>query len=53
VFGVHDWAAPIPIALAAVLLCGLTARLGAWAFGCRAGIYAGLVLATSVGLSAF
>lgn len=53
VFGVHDWAARIPIALSAVLLCGLTARFGAWAFGRRAGMYAGLALATSVGMFLF
>ncbi len=42
-FGVHDWAARIPIALAAVLLCWLTFRIGAWAFSPRAGYYAGLI----------
>jgi 4-amino-4-deoxy-L-arabinose transferase-like glycosyltransferase len=41
VFGVHDWAARIPFALAAVLLCWLTARFGRWAFGARAGMAAG------------
>ena len=53
VMGVHDWVARIPTALAAVLLCIATARYGAWAFGRRAGFYAGLVLATSVGLFLF
>jgi 4-amino-4-deoxy-L-arabinose transferase-like glycosyltransferase len=53
IFGVHDWAARIPIALATVLLCWITARFGAWAFGRRAGMYSGLVLATSVGLFLF
>jgi 4-amino-4-deoxy-L-arabinose transferase-like glycosyltransferase len=52
-FGVHDWAARIPTALAAVLLCLATARYGAWAFGRRAGFYAGLALATCVGLFLF
>jgi 4-amino-4-deoxy-L-arabinose transferase-like glycosyltransferase len=51
--GVHDWVARIPTALAAVLLCFVTARYGAWAFGRRAGSYAGLALATSVGLFLF
>jgi 4-amino-4-deoxy-L-arabinose transferase-like glycosyltransferase len=51
--GVHDWVARIPTALAAVLLCFITARYGAWAFGRRAGFYAGLVLATSIGLFLF
>ena len=53
VFGVHDWAARIPIAFGTVLLCWVTARFGAWAFGRRAGMYSGLVLATSVGLFLF
>jgi hypothetical protein len=51
--GVHDWVARIPTALGAVLLCFTTARYGAWAFGRRAGFYAGLALATSVGLFLF
>jgi 4-amino-4-deoxy-L-arabinose transferase-like glycosyltransferase len=53
IFGVHDWAARIPIALSAMLLCWVTARLGAWAFGWRAGIYAGIALATCTGLFLF
>ena len=53
IFGVHDWAARIPLALATVLLCWVTARFGAWAFGWRAGRRAGLVLATSVGVFLF
>lgn len=52
-FGVHDWVARIPIALAAVLLCFATAKYGAWAFNRRAGFYAGLVQATCVGLFLF
>src|SRR6266581_4558958 len=43
IFGVHDWAARIPVAICTVLLCWVTARFGAWAFGHRAGMYAGLV----------
>jgi len=53
VFGVHDWAARIPIATSTVLLCWLTARFGAWAFGRRAGMLAGVVLATCIGLFLF
>jgi 4-amino-4-deoxy-L-arabinose transferase-like glycosyltransferase len=53
VMGVHDWVARIPTALAAVLLCFVTARYGAWAFGRRVGFYAGLALATSIGLFLF
>src|SRR5579862_575051 len=52
-FGVHDWVARLPVALAAVLVCWLTFRIGAWAFSLRAGLYAGLALATSVGLFLF
>ncbi len=53
VFGVHDWAARLPVALSAVILCWLTFRIGAWAFSVRAGLYAGLTLATCVGLFLF
>ncbi len=53
IFGVHDWAARIPIVLASVLLCWVTARFAAWAFGARVGLYSGLILATSVGLFLF
>jgi len=53
VFGPHDWAARIPMALGTVMLCWVTAQFGAWAFGRRAGMYGGLVLATSVGLFLF
>jgi len=51
--GVHDWVARLPVALAAVLLCWLAYRMGAWAFSARAGMYAGLTLATCVGLFLF
>jgi 4-amino-4-deoxy-L-arabinose transferase-like glycosyltransferase len=53
IFGVHDWAARIPVALAAVLLAWATYRYGRWAFDRRAGYYAGVVLATCVGLFLF
>jgi len=52
-FGVHDWAARIPIALSTVLLCWLTVLFGRWAFSPRAGLWAGLSLATCVGLFLF
>jgi 4-amino-4-deoxy-L-arabinose transferase-like glycosyltransferase len=52
-FGAHDWAARIPTALAAVLLCWVTALFGTWAFDARAGTYAGLCLATCIGLFLF
>src|ERR1700683_2970254 len=53
VFGVHDWSARIPIALSALALCWVTAAFGVWAFGKRAGFYAGLCIATCVGLFLF
>lgn len=53
IFGVSDWAARIAIVLSCIALCWVTARMGAWAFSPRAGLYAGLVLATSVGLWLF
>jgi 4-amino-4-deoxy-L-arabinose transferase-like glycosyltransferase len=53
IFGVHDWAARIPLALGAVALCWLVFRMGCWAFSDRAGLYAGLVLSTCVGLFLF
>jgi 4-amino-4-deoxy-L-arabinose transferase-like glycosyltransferase len=52
-FGVHDYIARLPLAIAAVLLCWLTFRIGVWAFGTRAGFYAGLALSTCIGLFLF
>jgi 4-amino-4-deoxy-L-arabinose transferase-like glycosyltransferase len=53
IFGVHDWAARIPIALSVMGLAWLTAAMGIWAFGRRAGFYAGLCVATCIGLFLF
>jgi 4-amino-4-deoxy-L-arabinose transferase-like glycosyltransferase len=53
IFGAHDWAARIPIALSAIGLCWLTMAFGAWAFGQRAGFYASLCMATCIGLFLF
>jgi len=53
IFGVYDWAARIPIALSAMALCWLTAAFGVWAFGKKAGFYAGLCMATCIGLFLF
>nr|MDQ2901909.1 glycosyltransferase family 39 protein [Acidobacteriota bacterium] len=53
VFGVHDWAARIPIAISAILLCWVTTRFASWAIGAMAGFYAGISLATCVGLYLF
>jgi 4-amino-4-deoxy-L-arabinose transferase-like glycosyltransferase len=53
IFGVHDWAARIPLALACVALSWVTMRFGVWAFGKPAGFYAGLAIATCTGLFLF
>lgn len=53
IFGVHDWAARVPIALSAIALCWVTMAFGAWAFGKRAAFYAGLCVATCIGLFLF
>jgi 4-amino-4-deoxy-L-arabinose transferase-like glycosyltransferase len=53
VFGVHDWAARIPVAIAAIGVAWLTAAFGMWAFGKRAGLYAGLCVGTCIGLFLF
>ena len=53
IFGMHDWAARIPLALAVILLCWVTYRFGRWAFDEDAGFYAGIALSTSAGLFLF
>jgi 4-amino-4-deoxy-L-arabinose transferase-like glycosyltransferase len=53
IFGVYDWVARIPIALSVMALACLTAAFGNWAFGRRAGLYAGLCVASCVGLFLF
>ena len=53
IFGVHDWAARLPLALSIILLCWTTYRFGKWAFGEEAGFYAGLAMSTCVGLFLF
>ncbi len=53
IFGPRDWVARIPIALSAIALCWLTAAFGTWAFGKRAGFYAGLCMASCIGLFLF
>ncbi|MGH9508445.1 MAG: ArnT family glycosyltransferase [Terriglobales bacterium] len=51
--GVSDWAARLPLALGVLALCLVTRRFGRWAFGEAAGLYAGIALATCVGLFLF
>ncbi|MGC2890990.1 MAG: glycosyltransferase family 39 protein [Candidatus Acidiferrum sp.] len=53
IFGVRDWAARVPFAVCAMALAWLTAAMGIWAFGKRAGFYAGLCIATCIGLFLF
>src|SRR6516165_10741988 len=53
VFGVHDWSARIPISLSTVLLCWVVYRFAFWAFGRRAALCSGLILATSIGIFLF
>jgi len=53
VFGVADWVARLPVALSAIALALLIVAFGSWAFGKRAGFYAGLCIGTCVGLFLF
>ncbi len=53
IFGVHDWAARLPLALINIALCWITARFALWAFNRRAAIYSGTILATCVGIFLF
>jgi 4-amino-4-deoxy-L-arabinose transferase-like glycosyltransferase len=53
IFGVHDWAARIPVVLSILALAWLTAAFGVWAFGKRAGLFAGLCMGTCVGIFLF
>jgi 4-amino-4-deoxy-L-arabinose transferase-like glycosyltransferase len=52
-FGVSDWVARLPVALASIGLAILSAFFGMWAFGKRAGFYAGLCMSTCIGLFLF
>ncbi len=54
IFGVHDWAARIPVALSAVALAWLVFRFALWAFGCaQTAMRAGLVGSACIGLFLF
>jgi len=53
VFGVHDWAARLPLALGVLLLCWTTYRFGCWAFDEASALYSGIALATCIGLFLF
>jgi len=52
-FGPFDWVARIPMVLAALALAWITTAFGMWAFGRRAGFYAGLCISTCFGLFLF
>ena len=52
-FGATDVVARIPVVLAALALAWLTTAFGIWAFGRRAGLYAGLCISTCFGLFLF
>jgi 4-amino-4-deoxy-L-arabinose transferase-like glycosyltransferase len=53
IFGIADWVARLPIALACIGLALLTAAFARWAFGAFEALYAGLVIATCIGLFLF
>jgi 4-amino-4-deoxy-L-arabinose transferase-like glycosyltransferase len=53
IFGFRDWAARLATAFSAIALVWLTGAFGRWAFGNLPGFYAGLVMATCIGLWLF
>ena len=53
VFGVHDWAARIPMALCVIALCWVTTAFAMWAMGKRVAFHTGLCISTCVGLFLF
>ena len=53
IFGVHDWAARIPVVLFCIALAVLTAAFAAWAFNRRVALYSGLCISTCIGLFLF
>src|SRR5689334_1870072 len=53
IFGIHDWSARLPLALGVVLLVWITSRFARWALDEASALYAGIALATSVGLFLF
>lgn len=52
-FGAFDFVARLPVAAACVSLAYLTTAFGQWAFGRRAGMYAGFCVSTCIGLFLF
>ena len=53
IFGVGNWSTRLPLMLGVLGLLFATYKLGRYAFGESGGLYAGVVLATSVGLYIF
>lgn len=51
--GIRDWVARIPVVFSAVALCWVTQQMAKWAGSAEGAIYAGTVLATSIGLFLF
>ncbi|MEJ5368324.1 MAG: glycosyltransferase family 39 protein [Bryobacteraceae bacterium] len=52
-FGVHDWAARLPIVLSVLALVALVYWMGCWAFSESAGFHAALIVGTSIGTFLF
>ncbi len=53
IFGLHDWAVRLPLALFALFLTLLVYRFGTRFWGEKGGFYSGLVIATALGPFAF
>jgi 4-amino-4-deoxy-L-arabinose transferase-like glycosyltransferase len=53
IFGVDDWSTRLPLMLGVLGLLFATYKLSRYAFGESGGLYAGVVLATSLGLYIF
>lgn len=53
IFGVHDWAARLPVVLSILALAALLFYMGRWAFSEQAGFHAALMFSTCIGLFLF
>jgi len=53
IFGISDWSTRLPLMLGVLALVLATYRLGRYAYGEAGGMYAGVALATSLGLFIF
>ncbi|MGA2358009.1 MAG: glycosyltransferase family 39 protein [Terriglobales bacterium] len=53
IFGISDWSTRLPLMLGVLGLLLATYKLGRYAFGESGGLYAGVALATSIGLYIF